>query len=209
VVIHQLTLRYTRAFRTRCDAMESRIAALIASAENGDRSASSALFAALYSELHRIARRELARNGGHATLGATSLLHQAYVDIAGRDGTVFPDRNRFMAYAARVMRGLIIDYVRNRQAQKRGGLFELTSLTTDVADRAASASELSQVSEALDALDAIEPALAEVVDLKFFCGFSFTEIAAMQGVSERTVQRNWQKARAYLHRTIRDRPATV
>ena len=186
--------------------MESKIATLIASAEAGDRSASSALFAALYSELHGTARRELARNGAHATLGATSLLHQAYLDISGRDGTVFPDRNCFMAYAARVMRGLIINYVRDRQAQKRGGLFELTSLSTDVADSAASASELSKVSDALDALDAIEPALAQVVDLKFFCGFSFAEIAVMQGISERTVQRNWQKARAYLHGTMRDPP---
>jgi RNA polymerase sigma factor (TIGR02999 family) len=183
--------------------MESTIAALIASAESGDQSASDALFSALYAELHRLARRELRRNGSPLTLGATSLLHQAYLEIAGRDGTEFPDRHRFMAYAARVMRGLIIDYVRNRQAQKRGGLFELTSLSTDVGDDAVTADELSQVSEALDALAKVEPALAEVVDLKFFCGFSFVDISAMQGVSERTVQRDWQKARVYLHQAIR------
>jgi RNA polymerase sigma factor (TIGR02999 family) len=182
--------------------MDASIAALIASAEGGDRSASDALFSALYAELHRLARRELARNGSPATLGATSLLHQAYVDMAERGSTEFPDRHRFMAYAARVMRGLIIDYVRSGQAQKRGGLFELTSLPADAAD-AISADELSQVSAALDALAEIEPPLAEVVDLKFFCGFSFTDISAMQGVSERTVQRHWQKARVYLHQAIR------
>src|ERR671914_642505 len=123
--------------------MDRPLSDLFSAAEQGDASASEALFAALYSELHRVARRELARNGS-ATLGATSLLHEAYIAIAERDGVTFPDRNRFMAYAARVMRGLIIDYVRNRQAQKRGGQFELTALTTDVAEAAADAEELSR-----------------------------------------------------------------
>jgi RNA polymerase sigma factor (TIGR02999 family) len=108
-----------------------------------------------------------------------------------------------MAYAARVMRGLIIDHARERHAQKRGGLFELTSLDTGAMENAADHRELLQIGEALEELGKVEPALAEVVDLKFFCGFSFTDIAAMRHVSERTVQRNWEKARIYLHRTIR------
>ena len=178
----------------------------MAAADRGDRSVSEALFAALYSELHHLARRELARNGPMATLGATSLLHQAYIDISQRESAAFPDRNRFMAYAARVMRGLIIDYLRERHAHKRGGLFELTSLTIDVAP-VQEAAELERVSEALDTLATIDPPLAELVDLKFFCGFSFAEIAAMQAISERTVQRNWRKARVFLYRTIRqDQP---
>ena len=160
------------------------------------------LFTTLYGELHRLARRELARRGSNMTLGATTLLHEAYLDMSSRGGMVFPDRARFMAYAARAMRGLIIDYARRRYAQKRGGLFELTSLQTTVADRLTDASELQQISDALDALAAVDPALAEVVDLKFFCGFSFAEIAAMRGVSERTVQRHWEKARLYLYRAI-------
>jgi RNA polymerase sigma factor (TIGR02999 family) len=186
------------------EAVDSKISSLIKSAEDGDRSASEALFTALYSELHRVARRELARHGWGVTLGATSLLHEAYLDLSGRQSAHFPDRNRFMAYAARVMRGLIIDYVRNRQAQKRGGKFELTAITTDVAAVEANEKELVQVSEALDELAQVEPLLAEVVDLKFFCGFSFAEIAAIKGVSERTVQRSWQKARVYLHRAVRN-----
>lgn len=188
--------------------MDPPLTALMAAADRGDRSASEALFAALYSELHRLARRELARNGPMATIGATSLLHQAYIDISQRDGVAFPDRNRFMAYAARVMRGLIIDYVRERRAQKRGGAFELTTLTTDVALLEAPA-DLERLSESLDALAAVDPPLAELVDLKFFCGFSFTEIAAMQQVSERTVQRNWQKARVFLYRAMRGSQLTV
>ena len=166
-----------------------------------DPAAAERLFATLYDELHRLARRELARRGGHITLGATTLLHEAYLDMSAREAA-FPDRARFMAYAARAMRGLIIDYARRRYAQKRGGLFELTSLQTTIADRLTDAKELQQISDALDELAAVEPALAEVVDLKFFCGFSFAEIGAMRGVSERTVQRQWEKARLYLHRAI-------
>ena len=97
------------------------LSSLVASAEQGDRAAADALFTALYDELHRMARRELARRGAGVTLGATTLLHEAYLDISGREGAAFPDRNRFMGYASRVMRGLIIDYARSRQAQKRGG----------------------------------------------------------------------------------------
>ena len=136
-------------------------------------------------------------------LSATTLLHQAYLDMAEREGPAFPDRARFMGYAARVMRGLIIDHARNRQAQKRGGLFEITSLTTDVLENPVDHLELERIGEALDQLSKTEPSLAEIVDLKFFCGFSFLEISAMRAVSERTVQRNWEKARIYLHRNLR------
>jgi len=182
---------------------DSTIASLADATERGDRSAADALFAALYSELHRLARRELARQGVPLGLSATTLLHQAYLDMAEREGPAFPDRARFMGYAARVMRGLIIDHARNRQAQKRGGLFEITSLTTDVLENPVDHLELERIGEALDQLSKTEPSLAEIVDLKFFCGFSFLEISAMRAVSERTVQRNWEKARIYMHRNLR------
>ena len=161
-----------------------------------------ALFSTLYGELHRMARRELSRRGRNMTLGATTLLHEAYLGMSARSGMAFPDQARFMAYAARTMRGLIIDHVRRRYAHKRGGLYELTPLDTTIAARLAGADDLQQISDALDELAAVEPVLAEIVDLKFFCGFSFAEIAAMRGVSERTVQRHWEKARLYLHHAI-------
>jgi len=183
--------------------VDTAISALVTSADQGDRAAADALFTALYGELHRMARRELARRGAGVTLSATTLLHDAYLDISGREGTAFPDRNRFMGYAARVMRGLIIDYARSRQAQKRGGQFEITALSTDVLGALADATELSRLGDALDELAALDGRLAQVVDLKFFCGFAFGEIAAMTGVSERTVQRDWEKARIYLHRVLR------
>jgi len=197
--------RYRKPFH-KPDMPPSDLSALVASAEQGDAAAADALFAALYAELHGMARRELARRGGGVTLSATTLLHEAYLDISGRDGTAFPDRNRFMAYACRVMRGLIIDYARRRQAQKRGGEFEITSIATDVAGAVAAvnADELSQLSDGLGELEQTEPRLARVVDLKFFCGFSFAEIGSMMGVSERTVQRDWEKARIFLHGMLRD-----
>ena len=160
------------------------------------------LFSALYGELHQLARRELWRQGGYATLGATTLVHEAYLDVVRRDDLAFPDRPRFLAYATRAMRGLVIDHVRRRHAQKRGGEFKLTTLNTAVADRVANEQDLQQLSDALDALTETDATLAEVVDLKFFGGFSFAEIGAMRGTSERTVQRQWEKARLYLHRAI-------
>jgi RNA polymerase sigma factor (TIGR02999 family) len=178
------------------------IPGLIGAAEAGDAAAADALFTALYAELRQLARRELARRGGGVSLSATTLLHEAYLDMAARDGPSFPDRARFMGYAARVMRGLIIDHARERHAQKRGGLFEMTALDTDAMENAVDHRELSQISGVLDELGSVQPELAEVVDLKFFCGFSFGEIAAMRNISERTVQRDWEKARIYLHRKI-------
>lgn len=193
-------------FRAATDVREAPVTAditnLLVSAEQGDRAAGDAVFAALYEELHRMARRELARRGSGVTLGATTLLHDAYLDISGREGTAFPDRNRFMGYASRVMRNIIIDYARRHQAQKRGGLFEITSLRTGL-DVVADAAELTDISEALDELAEVDDRLARIVDLKFFCGFSFLEIAGMLGLSERTVQRDWEKARIYLHQRLR------
>jgi RNA polymerase sigma factor (TIGR02999 family) len=180
---------------------EPSFVSLIQSAERGDKQASDALFAALYSELRRIARHELARHGAPLSLNTTTLLHKAYIDMAGREGAAFPDRKRFMGYAARVMRGLVIDHARSRSAQKRGGQFEISSLETEV-ENPADHQQLSRISEALDELARAEPLLAEVVDLKFFCGLSFVEIAAIRDVSERTIQRDWEKARIYLHRGI-------
>jgi len=174
------------------------IAGLIASADRGDAASVQALFTALYHELHRVARRQLRAGSAGVTLGATTLLHECYLDMAGR-AAAFPDRHRFIAYAAHAMRGLIVDYIRERRALKRGGEFHLTALDTRVAESIPEVDDTVRLSEAVDRLLETDAALAELVELKFFCGFSFAEIAAMRGVSERTVQRDWQKARLLLH----------
>jgi RNA polymerase sigma factor (TIGR02999 family) len=179
------------------------LTATLAAAERGDGEAAADLFATLYDELHRLAKRQLNANAGAClSVSATTLLHEAYLDIRGRSA-VFPDRGRFFAYAARAMRGLIIDFMRQRRAQKRGGEFHLTSLDTDASEALPQEQEFGPLSEAIDELAAVEPALAELVDLKFFCGFSFIEIAQMRGVSDRSVQRDWNKARLYLDRVLR------
>jgi RNA polymerase sigma factor (TIGR02999 family) len=183
--------------------VSSAIPTFVGAAEGGHHASTDALFSTLYSELHRMANRALARQWPPATLSVTTLLHEAYLDMAVRDGASFPDQARFMGYAARVMRGLIIDHARNRHAIKRGREFELTSLDVEDVDSPADAKELSAISDALDELAKVEPALAQLVDLKFFCGFSFAEIANLQKLSERTAQRRWEKARIYLHRSIR------
>jgi RNA polymerase sigma factor (TIGR02999 family) len=182
---------------------EATISSLMSAVERGDTGAREALFAALYAELHLLAKRELARHGAPVSLGVTTLLHEAYLNMAARSGPLFPDEARFMGYAARVMRGLIIDHARRRCAVKRGGQFEITALGTEPGAELADDRELTPISEALDELAKVDPPLAEIVDLRFFCGFSFGEIAAMEGVSERTVQRKWEQARIYLHRSLR------
>ncbi len=188
---------------------EPEIGLLLAAASTTTAAPGSALFAALYGELHRVAARELSRKGWGVSLGPTSLLHEAYLDLSKRDPATFPDKNRFLGYASRVMRGLIVDYARNRQAVKRGGRFELTTLSSAEQQVSATAEsdELVRISEALDDLSGVEPILAEVVDLKYFCGFSFEEIAAMKGLSDRTVRRYWTKARIYLHTALQDSAA--
>lgn len=177
--------------------------ALINMTEGVDGVSTDELFKTLYRELHTLARRELARKMAPVSLSVTTLLHEAYLDMSGRAGRSFPDQPRFMGYAARVMRGLIIDHARRRMAIKRGGEFEITSLATDSVESPADAKELSEISDALEQLAKVEPDLAELVDLKFFCGCSFAEIAALQKLSERTVQRRWEKARIYLRQSLR------
>ena len=155
------------------------------------------MFVALYTELHRLADRELRRNPG-ASLSPTTLVHEVYVNLSARDDLSVGDRGRFLAYSACVMRGLLIDLARRGQCLKRGAGFHITRLSTEIGNELASPDELSRLSEALDTLAMVEPRLAEVVDLKYFCGFSFAEIAVLRGASERTVQRDWEKARLVL-----------
>jgi RNA polymerase sigma factor (TIGR02999 family) len=178
----------------------------ISEAEAGTPGAKERLFSALYAELHRLAQRHLQRCAG-APISPTTLLHETYLGIVGGEA-VFPDRNRFMGYASRVMRGLIIDFTRQRRTQKRGADFQITQLDSQIEGQAAELEmeqkQLAQLSDALDELAVHDPRLAEVVDLKYFCGFSLTDIAAMRGVALRTVQRDWDKARLFLFREMKE-----
>jgi RNA polymerase sigma factor (TIGR02999 family) len=159
-------------------------------------------FAALYADLRQLAERQLRRSAG-APISPTTLLHEAYLDMSGKDA-VFPDRERFIGYAARVMRGLIIDLVRERRALKRGAAFHITQLPTELGAPEGDEAALTRLSEALDELATHDARLAEVVDLKYFCGYTFEDIAAQRGTSKKTVQRDWEKARVILFRQLTD-----
>jgi RNA polymerase sigma factor (TIGR02999 family) len=184
--------------------VETPISQLIHQAETGSGPAAGQLFAALYRELHYIAEREVRRGGNQFSLGTTSLLHEAYLNIVAREGVRFASRPQFLAYAARAMRGLMIDYARQRRAKKRGSEFQITAVNSDVIplEDDQSAEELARLAGALDTLKEVDPLLAQLVDLHFFCGFSFAEVAELRGVSERTIQRDWRKARLLLHHAL-------
>ena len=147
------------------------------------------LFIAHYEQLRRMAQREL-RYGVRATLGPTTLLHETFLDVSRRASLRFADGGQFMAYAARAMRGLVICHLRNRHAQKRGGGLAVTCLpmeTPQAVQGPTQTIEIEKLSQALESLAQIDPRLAECVDLKFFCGYSFKEIAQTRCVAERTV----------------------
>lgn len=184
------------------DVVEEQSESVTYPAEKNETDGRHRLFAVLYDELHRIARRELQRAMGSPTLSPTTLLHEAYLNLQKRENLAFPDRAHFLAYACRAMRGLVIDYARSRQTLKRGGAFEITSLKIDQHDPAVEPEELQSLGDAIDLLAATNPRLAQVVDLKYFSGFSFGDIAQMWGISERTVRRDWDKARLFLSRVL-------
>ena len=184
--------------------MQREVQELIDRADAGNPIAAEQLFTTLYDELHRLARYNLRKADAALTLGATTLLHEAYLNIVGQDDLAFPDRARFLAYASRAMRRLVIDFGRRRQATKRGREFEITLVGDEPPppDAVALAKELDQLGDALDELSALEPGLTQLVDLHFFCGYTFGEIAALRDVSERTVQRDWRKARLLLQHAL-------
>jgi RNA polymerase sigma factor (TIGR02999 family) len=186
----------------------SRLAPLLKSADPLSADSKERLFAALYADLHHLAERQLRRNDGIA-ISPTTLLHETYLSVSQGEAE-FPDRSRFLAYASRVMRSLIIDSARQRRAEKHGGGFRFTQLQEELVDPqaqlAGDAAQLVKLSDALDELAQVDAALAELVDLRYFCGFSLAEIAALRGVSLRTVDRDWHKARIALYDALSDLP---
>lgn len=186
--------------------MEAELDALIQRADTADPAAADQLFTLLYHELHQVAERNLRRANGIATLGTTTLLHETYLNISERHGATFTDQARFLAYASRAMRGLVIDYARRNRALKRGRQFEITLAGDESLQHVAmqQPEALEQLGDAVAELTKLDPRLAELVDMHFFCGFTFAEIAELRGVSERTVQRDWRKARLLLQHALLD-----
>ena len=180
------------------------IAALVARADGGDVEARGALFSALYDDLHRLAQAHVRRSVGPLTLGATTLLHEAYLAISRSAGAVFPDRNRFLGYASRAMRGLVINYVRERSVQKRGGDLTFVPLDESRDAGAARADELEALGVALDDLARCNPIWPSWSTSSSSAASRSPRLRRCAGVSERTVQRDWAKARLLLHRALED-----
>jgi RNA polymerase sigma factor (TIGR02999 family) len=188
----------------RGERVQNDLVELLRWADRADTAAANELFAVLYEELRTLAERHLRRGGSDLTISTTTLVHEAYLSMVGRQNVVFPDRARFFAYASRAMRGLVIDYARRRRARKRGRDIEITLVEEQVpaVDPIDSGSDLESLGDALTDLSRLAPPLAELVDLHFFGGFTFGEIAELREVSERTVQRDWRKARLLLHQAL-------
>lgn len=177
---------------------------MLKAASQGDRAAGDRVVAALYDDLRRQARRHLRQSGDMTLLDTTALVHEVWLRLADLQGNEYPDRRHFLAYAARAMRSVVVDLVRARQAERRGGGMELLTLDTLVSEQLPQAdADVLRVHDALGELGQAEPRLAQVVEMRYFAGLSEGEIAQALGVTERTVQRDWQKARLFLAASLR------
>jgi RNA polymerase sigma factor (TIGR02999 family) len=158
------------------------------------------LFPALYPELRRLARSRLAAGGRHTLLDTASLVHEAFLRMQRGGGVTLADREHFLAYAATTMRSVIIDFVRRRQAQQRGGDAVHVTLDTRAAQEigAATDDDILDVHEALQTLAEVDARLVKVVEMRYFAGLSDLEIGAALGVTDRTVRRDWERARLLL-----------
>ena len=163
------------------------------------------LFALVYDELRWLARRQLARRRPGETLGPTMVVHEIYARFAARSSQDVLDRHHFLALAARAMRDVIVDYARRRHARKRDGGVALP-LDSELDDRidlgSAGPVEAIAIDEALAQLETLDARQARVVEMRFFAGLELSEIAVALDVSERTVKRDWRKARAFLYRAL-------
>jgi RNA polymerase sigma factor (TIGR02999 family) len=182
------------------------VTALLAAVRAGDAAAGRALFEIVYSDLKRVARRQL--GGGGATLSTTALVHEAFLRLARPGALAQNDRAHFFAVASRAMRQILVDHARRKSADKRGGgalALELDEGRVAAAD--GRADEMVALDAALERLEALDERLARVVELRFFGGLTLEEVAGALAVTERTVNRDWRKARAFLYREIAGEPA--
>lgn len=175
------------------------LTALIARAHEGDAQAREEVYARIYSDLRTIARARLAGGGRNTLLDTTALVNEAYLRLAKADGLKPEDRHRYLSYASQAMRSVIVDFVRARSAERRGGGVSEVTLDTRLGDNTSEGeTEILRVHEALEELAAVDARLVKVVEMRYFAGLTESEVAAALGVTDRTVRRDWQKARMLL-----------
>jgi RNA polymerase sigma factor (TIGR02999 family) len=180
---------------------------LLQLAADGDRGALDRVFSVLYPELRKIAHARLRGQGGAGQLATTALVHESFLRLVNSAGLQLVDRKHFFTYAAKTMRNIIIDFAREQQAQRRGGGADVLPLDTALEGQIGTdmgGSTLIRINDSLLALEKVDPALAQVVEMRYFAGYSETEVAELLGSSERTVRRQWEKARAFLLATMKD-----
>lgn len=177
---------------------------LIHRAQQGDEAAMRAVFDTTYDELRGIARARLSSGGRGTFLDTTSLVHESYLRLANVGRLHIDDRQHFMRYAGHVMRSVIVDFVRERLAQRRGGDALHITLDTHIGDTTGEAeSEILRVHDALDELAQYDPRLVQVIEMRYFAGMTEAEIADALGMTDRTVRRDWQKARLLLAHALK------
>jgi RNA polymerase sigma factor (TIGR02999 family) len=180
------------------------ITQLLAQARAGERGALDAVFEALYPELRRIAHARLSGHVRDTVMQTTVLVHECYLKLLAAERLTPEDRAHFLGYAARAMRSVIVDTVRASKRERRGGDAIHVTLATEVGDSVAAAEdEIIDIDAALDELARLDPRLARVVEMRYFAGMKETEIAAALGVTDRTVRRDWEKARMLLAAALR------
>lgn len=183
------------------------ITALLQNVAAGDRAAIDAVFTALYPDLKRIARARLRQQGRGDGMHTTTLVHESFMRLVQARALNLQDRRHFFAYAAKMMRNIIVDSAREHLAERRGGGAEHVTLGDAQAEQVAGVGgdlDLVRVHDAVRALEAIDPDLAELVEMRYFGGYDDLEIAQLLGITDRTVRRRWEKARAWLYVALQE-----
>ena len=182
----------------------SEIAEALRAIDGADHAALDRAFADYYPELKKIAHARLRGSGLEGAMQTTALVHDGYLRLAAGPGVAFADRLQFFAYSSRVLRSIVVDLVREQRALRRGGDRDIVTLDTAAGGGVPACVDVETVNDALEDLAKLDPALARLVEMRFFGGMTEDEIAEALGVSARTVSREWQKARALLLTLVGD-----
>jgi RNA polymerase sigma factor (TIGR02999 family) len=199
-------MAYNRALRHMSNAPppRSEITDLLAALRAGDASAMNRLMPVVYDELRRRARVQLARGGRDAALSTTGLVHEAFLRLTRSSRLGWADRNHFFGVASKAMRSVVVDHARRHSARKRGGAARRVELDEGMLRVEEDAAQILAIHEALGRLSVVDARLGDLVELRFFGGLSVEETAEVLGVSDRTVKRDWTKARTLLYRFLQD-----
>ena len=182
--------------------MTQDITQLLCDYQNGDEAAMESLFPFIYKELHQIAHRQLKNVWSVETICTTALVNEAYLKLASGSEHNAKNRNHFFAIAAKAMRQILINYSKQKQAKKRGGEWQRTDSVDALEDSEKNIDNILAIDRALTELEMLDPPLCRLVELRFFAGMTEQEVASVLGVTERTVRRNWQKAKLLLAKAI-------